>query len=179
MKSKFSLFLTILVLVWLAALAFYCLNRVSPVKEDTAVAEQLKASIEAYKTEYRRLPGTNEHSRVDVDLETDQPFMSLLLVNGQKSDPKASPGGTVFFSTKLAVQDPKTGYWQNGVLTNPGGTGGLFDSKGNYFRLRVDSDGDGKVYSPIDNEPINASVIVWSAGKDGRFESWRDNSKTW
>lgn len=55
----------------------------------------------------------------------------------------------------------------------------LLDSEGNLFRLRFDTNNDDVIYSPIDNETLKNRVLIWSAGRDGKFETWRDNARSW
>lgn len=55
----------------------------------------------------------------------------------------------------------------------------LVDINGKFFRIRLDANKDGIVHCPTDNEPVSASFLIWSAGRDGKFETWADNAKSW
>ena len=61
----------------------------------------------------------------------------------------------------------------------------VVDGWGNFFRVRLDMDGDGSIENPCLDEALEgraklkARVIVWSPGKDGNDETWEDNPKSW
>jgi hypothetical protein len=44
----------------------------------------------------------------------------------------------------------------------------------------LDYDGDGKIADPVHpGATIAASVIVYSAGPDRDYHTWKDNEKSW
>jgi len=55
----------------------------------------------------------------------------------------------------------------------------FYDQWGNLYRIRTDLDGDGRVPDPSGSGEIEETLLVWSAGPDGDFDTWEDNIKTW
>jgi hypothetical protein len=62
---------------------------------------------------------------------------------------------------------------------------GLVDMWGKRgYRIILDYNDDGKILNPakhLDSEPdeLTADVILYSAGKDGDFDTWKDNVMSW
>ena len=152
-----------------------------PTKNRYAVntAQNLKTAVASFFTEYRRFPGAGEDQTFDLDLASDSSLMDTLLGGDSLGAQEDNPRGIKFFAGRVAKQDPKTGKWKNGVSPDINGGSSLFDPWGNAYRVRLDTDGDQIVHSPIDNSPLNEGVIVWSAGPDGKAETWKDNLRTW
>lgn len=59
------------------------------------------------------------------------------------------------------------------------------DAWGGYYRVRFDSNYDGEMLNPNEDEvgegrmKLPNRVIIWSAGKDGKWDTWDDNIKSW
>jgi hypothetical protein len=86
----------------------------------------------------------------------------------------------------LAVGPPKIsapGVLGGGLETNPAtGEARLLDPWGNPYKIRIDTNGDGKLADPELGASVTVhhqSVIIWSAGPDGDFTTWPDNVKSW
>jgi hypothetical protein len=148
-------------------------------KSDQLVIRALHQAITSYYTINQRFPNVADRQTNDLDLQTDYSFMIHIASPKEAKPDPASPTKAPLFAGIPAVKDPKTGQWLNGLTLEIPETGGLFDQRGNLFRIRLDATGDGKVYSPINNQPLNERILIWSAGKDGKFETWRDNARTW
>ncbi|WP_050028180.1 hypothetical protein [Verrucomicrobium sp. BvORR034] len=85
---------------------------------------------------------------------------------------------------KTRFYDPPEGKkGKNGLWRAPadGQQMQLRDPWGGPYRIRSDSDGDGKIVNPEDpaGERIFSSVILYSAGPDQDFDTWKDNVTSW
>lgn len=146
-------------------------------------AFNLKNAISAYYTEYRKYPVPGEPEG-DTSLQSDHALMDVLL----GSDPEAEDDGLnprriAFFTGKQAKPMGK-GKFRKGVHLEEGGRGELWDPWGNYYRVVLDTDHDNRVEKPewdktSDSAELPESILVWSAGPDGDFDTWQDNVKTW
>lgn len=147
--------------------------------KDSNTANQVGFAVSEFFTEYQRFPGMSEAGESDQDFETDDQFLTSLLGTEPAVLADVNPRGIAFFSGQMAKHDPGSGRFRSGIRMSPNGRGELFDNFGNYYRVRVDANRDGAINSPIDNNPVSERVLVWSAGRDGNFETWQDNIKTW
>ena len=141
-------------------------------------AFNLRNAIHSYATEYRRLPGFEPPQSYDVDVQSDDEFMDYLLASERGKRTGCNARSIAFFADKPARKNAN-GTYIKGIAANGYGGGALWDPWGNHYRIRIDANADGRVADPMTNEPIEASVLIWSAGKDGKFEIWKDNPKTW
>ena len=55
----------------------------------------------------------------------------------------------------------------------------LYDPWGGLYLVRLDGDGDGFVADPEHGGRLAQMVIIWSAGRDGDPNTWKDNVKSW
>jgi len=138
------------------------------------MALQVRQSIAAYYTEYRRYPlppGTA--SGGDVTVETDETLMDILLgADGNKYNPRR----IAFFAGKKAKGK------MNGLVMNASGGGALYDPWGERFSVTIDTDYNNRVEAPGrdgNNEIVPQSVVVWSTGKDGPEGDRKDWITTW
>ena len=64
-------------------------------------------------------------------------------------------------------------------------TFGIVDGWGHYFRIRLDSDGNKELDNPHPGQVAEGRtrmvkrVLVWSAGKDGNWNTWEDKPMSW
>ena len=150
---------------------------------DVARAEnsacQLKSSISSYVAEYRRFPLRSGEE--DIDGDSGHALMDILLGSDpSRLDSEANPRGIVFFAGRRALEEPKN-VFRRGISFDPAdGTGQLWDPWGNLYRYRFDNDGDGRVENPAQpDQRLPDTILVWSAGPDGDYETWEDNVITW
>jgi prepilin-type N-terminal cleavage/methylation domain-containing protein len=74
--------------------------------------------------------------------------------------------------------------WVSGLVLEEGNTEAV-DGWGNYFSMQLDSNYDGEMENPNLDEvgdgrqKLSNKVIIWSAGKDGKEDTWEDNIKSW
>ncbi|MEQ1840084.1 MAG: hypothetical protein ABL994_06735 [Verrucomicrobiales bacterium] len=151
-------------------------------KADRSHAENtsfvLKNAIAAFHTEYRDYPLLDPANDRTVDSSHD--LTDILL----GSDEHAKNGGRnprrIDFYSDRAARPMEGGRHRKGITLDETGGGELWDPWGRFYRVRFDSDGNGKVENP--GKPgtfLPESILVWSAGKDGDFDTWEDNVKTW
>jgi hypothetical protein len=143
-----------------------------------STAYNLKNAITAYFTEYREYPLRSPD--IDITVDTRSRLMAILLgSDAERSEDGRNHRGIAFYTDK-AAKTTKEGRFYNGISLDENGGGFLWDTWGNPYRVRVDSNFDNKVDDPESpGSTIPESVVVWSAGKDGDFETWDDNVKTW
>jgi hypothetical protein len=149
-------FTVVLVVVVVAILLVDISHRpsVSPrVTEARITMASLRTSIKAYSNEYGHLPPLSP----DGLYETAATNAKLIrMLTAQDSD--ANPGKIAYFEARTA-RNHRAGIDLDGTLMDPWG---------NFYRVRIDADGDRKIANPYSDGPaIEDSVIVWSLGKDG------------
>lgn len=152
-----------------------------PVNSDRTRAENtahnLKNSISAYFTEYREYPLRSPD--VDLTVDTRHQIMDILLGSEKEKPRERNPRGIAFYTDKAAKPMKGEGY-RNGVVLDSQGGGELFDSWGKHYRVRFDTDFDNRIENPeAAGTLLPDSIAIWSAGKDGDFDTWKDNVKTW
>ncbi len=115
-----------------------------------------------YQTEYNRWP---EAYKNDGGGSTDKNWVALM----------APPPGTSSPGNPKRVQFFEAG---GGALNQ---AGAFADPWGNAYRFAFDRTGSGEVRSPNEDSDdiIRGSVVAWSAGPDGNFETWDDNVLSW
>ena len=145
-----------------------------------STAYNLKNAIAAFYTEYRQYPGVTAPEGPDIDLGSGHRLMDILF----GSDKEAGQGGVnprgISFYVDKAARPLANGKSRKGVVLDSDGGGTLWDPWGNFYRVRVDASFDNRVDNPESpGSPLPESIIVWSAGKDGDFNTWKDNVRTW
>ena len=138
----------------------------------------LKNAIAAYQTEYREYPLPD--SANDLTVESGHALMEVLF----GSDAQKAPGGRnprgIAFYTDRAAKPYRDGRFRKGITLDDSGACELWDPWGNHYRVRFDTNGDGKVENPeAPGTHVPEPIAVWSAGPDGDFETWDDNVKNW
>lgn len=150
---------------------------------DQNAARNLKTAISAFHTEYRRYPLGEEKMTFDIDGDTGEELMKVLTgLDGDEKD-SLNPRRITFFTGMLARKRLDGSFVKGIELSLDGKSAKYWDHWGNLFRVRLDTDGNRRVANPgdpdIDSSVIPESILVWSAGKDGDFSTWKDNVKTW
>ena len=141
----------------------------------------LRTAISAYYTDYRHYPLEVGIMDSDLDFESGEELMTVLMsLDSESSDPGSCPRSITFFSGRLATQN-WDGEFTNGVqMLNEGKSAKLWDPWGNIYRVRLDTNNDKRVADPFNPSlQIPETILVWSAGKDGDFSTWKDNVIIW
>jgi len=138
----------------------------------------LKDAISAYRTEYLEYPLLDPAN--DLTVESGHALMDVLFgSDAQKAPSGRNPRGIAFYTDKKAGR-MGDGRFRKGVTVDATAAGELWDPWGNHYRVRLDTNGDGKIENPeATGKRIIESILVWSAGPDGDFETWKDNVKSW
>lgn len=134
----------------------------------------IEIGIKSYKTEYLRLP--NIASSDATVIETRGPLLAILLAEDTAQN-----------SRQIRFWDPPGFKAQNraGAARTSQGEWELRDPWGNFYRIQLDVDEDGRISNPAKgaraDEPdvLISDVIVYSAGADGDFATWKDNVRSW
>jgi type II secretory pathway pseudopilin PulG len=139
----------------------------------TLVMSNLREAFLNFKTKYTRLPITlPDETTVQ---ETKGTFLAALVAVDPVSNPE-----NISFLNQPAVLKPT-----EHVSRNAQGEWELRDPWGNLYRLQLDLNEDGKFPRPAGNDgPAEAAIIppglvIYSAGPDGKFETWQDNLRNW
>jgi hypothetical protein len=135
-------------------------------------------SIDSFRQEYGRLP---QLSTLDQEILTDSAgaieLLIILLGKEEVSDSMQNKRQIPFANFKVNRSKKKGGLIYRGG-DNGGRPEGLYDSWGNPFFLRMDTDRDGRIEDPFKGSDIQKSVIVYSYGKDGKAGGG-DDIQTW
>jgi hypothetical protein len=118
-------------------------------------------------------------------------YGNLPAVATEEIDPIASGGEII--SILYGGNTRKINFWEppqpqlngGGAAKNPAGAWELHDPWGHLYRIHLDKDGDGQIPNPAagsaTGEPnmIQGPVLIYSAGPDGDFATWKDNVCSW
>ncbi|MEM6820697.1 MAG: type II secretion system protein [Verrucomicrobiota bacterium] len=158
-----ELLVVITIIGILAGLAFPAIQgalNAAKKAEANAMANQLKIALTSYQTEYGIWPTVlDTSSEVESD---DTTLYNILIGDSSTTSSGQNPRRIVFMEF-------------NSKSLNPSGSGFL-DPWKNTYRIKVDHDYDNQITDP-GSITINASIIVWSNGKDGSFQT--NDPKTW
>lgn len=143
---------------------------------DTNTAFNVKIAISTFFTEYRNFPLQFEPG--DLTIPTDQTLMTILCSPDHHIAERTNPRRITFFTGREArFSDRK---YRNGLQITDSDEILVWDSYGNHFMVRMDTDADNQIADPENQtENIQEAIVVWSAGPDGDFSTWQDNIKTW
>ena len=130
------------------------------------------------------LPGGDR----DTDTSPSHGFTAVLMgKEGETADRQNERNVDYAEYIKPAKQQKGTAWnHSNGVVTlSTGASYGIVDAYGNPFRIRLDTNGDQRLANPNPDQAAQGTavlakrVIVWSAGKDGDWNTWDDNLMSW
>lgn len=139
-----------------------------------AVMKGLEIAIKSYRTEYQKLPGVRTTDEFPV--QSRGCLVAILLAEDTAKNPR-----------QIRFFDPPPFKPNNrsGIAKNAQGEWELRDHWGHFYRIHLDSDSDGLIPNPAkgsrDYEPdvLTSDVIIYSAGKDGDYATWKDNVLSW
>ncbi len=150
-----------------------------------STALDLTNAINTYFTEYRKLPyQASESDDAEISLNSDQTLMNVLCASPSEMEENGlSPRGIVFFTGGNA-KPLGEGRFHSGLKIAEDGSVELFDPWGEYYRVILDGDSNGRIKKPSwdktnSSYEIANSILVWSPGPDGEDEEAKDNVKTW
>ncbi len=146
-----------------------------------STAYHLKNAIATFHTEYRDYPLTSPSG--DFTTDSGHTLMDILLGAAPHKVPGGrNPRGIAFYADKEA-KPMAGGRFRKGITYHPAtGTGELWDPWGNLYRVRLDTDHNRRVENPevpATSAFLPETILVWSAGPDGDFDTWADNIKSW
>lgn len=171
------LFLTVILVVIVPAMFSGIPGHGNPNSRAENTAHNLKNSISMFFTEYREYPLRSPD--LDITADTRRDLMDILLGAENERGKSRNPRGIAFYTDK-AAKPTEDGRFHKGIRLDSDGGGELWDTWGNHYRVRMDTNFDNQTESPeATGALLPESILVWSAGKDGKFETWKDNVKTW
>jgi type II secretory pathway pseudopilin PulG len=131
-------------------------------------------AVKGYQTEYNRLPSsqspppTTDNSPGYETTDAEGKSMIEILTG---TDTKNNPRGIAFY-------EPPPTRTKGGGYTASGGLVDIWGARG--YIIIFDYDGDGNISDPEHpGATISEPVIIYSAGPDGDFNTWKDNVTSW
>lgn len=180
-----ELLVVITIIGILAAFLFPAANSVMEKAQRShaeTTAQNLKNSISAYFTEYRKYP-VESSEKTESAMRSDSTLMDILLgSDSEKERGGLNPRGIAFFTDKQA-KPMGSGKFRKGITLEADGGGELWDPWGEYYYVQMDVDYNNRTEKPTwdqsDAQVLPDSILVWSAGKDNDEMTSKDNIKTW
>lgn len=159
------------------------MNHVKKTKTETT-ATNLRNAINAYFTEYRKLPYDAKSNQGDtVQLQSDEVLMNILCGMDTPEAIALNPSRNVYYTDRNARRLDESRY-HSGLRIDESGNAFLYDVWGEYFQVILDGDANGRVDKPSWDEKtasheITSSILVWSKGADQDGETGKDNIRIW
>ncbi|MDB6134725.1 MAG: hypothetical protein JWM59_2968 [Verrucomicrobiales bacterium] len=162
-------------------------------KTDTRVlCKGIQEAVTQFYGDYNRLPWSPTRTAgEDTDTDTSAAAGMIRILTGK--DTMRNSRNTNYLEGMKAAK-ARTGIrqaeakgsnkWVSGLVVDDSAPEAV-DGWGGYYRIRMDSNRDGEVANPNPDEAaagrlrLSTWAIVWSAGKDGKWETWGDNVKSW
>ena len=164
-------------------------------KEAQVMAVAIRNSVEQFLADYGRLPvpekAGNRGGVTDSDTSSIEGLATILIGKESGTTPRQNLQGVDYLEgikpAKLSKKAGTPHAGSNGLIIDEKGVNwySIVDRWGNFYRVRLDTNGDGFVENPDINDvaegrtKLKRRVIVWSPGKDGKEETWSDNPKSW
>ena len=159
---------------------------------EPAAAVAISNAVQQFRADYDRLPLPSGPLPAGGDRDTDTSpahgFVAVLLGKEWRMGDHQNMRNTNYVEgTKPAKPKPGGDYpWKDGLIFDATtGAYGVVDYQGKPYRLRLDTNSDKQLANPNPDEVVKGrptlskQVIVWGAGKDGKWETWDDNPKSW
>lgn len=139
-----------------------------------SVVRSLDIAIRGYKIEYLQLPRVASSDAIFI--ESRGTLLAVLLAESTAEN-----------SRQIRFWDPpRYEAWSRaGATKTRQGEWELRDPWGRFYRVQLDVDQDGVIPNPAKgarkNEPdvLHSDVIIYSAGQDGDYTTWKDNVLSW
>jgi type II secretory pathway pseudopilin PulG len=158
----------------LAIPSFERARQASKKKQAFAEMREVKLAVEAFKAEYQRVPvipaplATLDGEERDSSDSNGQLLLSILLGEDEGQNPKKIH----FWKNPPPSDGTGAGYTEKGGLIDAWGTNG--------YRILLDDNNDGRIADPEKiRGDVSAAVLLYSAGPDGDFSTWKDNLRSW
>ncbi len=129
-------------------------------------------AVVQYEMEYGHVPPAADGTK-DHDMETDSSAAAKLIFMLIGKDKAANPNSQNFVGDINETTDSKDG------MERTENSAALWDPWGHPYRVLMDTNEDGLLKDPETGIQVKLKVLVWSAGKDGDFNTWQDNLKSW
>ncbi len=178
-----ELLVVISIIVVLAAMTLTAISMVtkrSRTLQTQAHATGLLQAIQAFHTNYNRLPDAGAPGdELRVEGQSGSELLIILLGKEEVGSPMQNKNQIVFLHVGETTVKTK-----GGLLYSSGGKGatpvGLYDAWGNALYVKFDTAGKGEIEDPLKpgNVVRDHSVIVYSYGADGK-PGTSDDIKTW
>jgi type II secretory pathway pseudopilin PulG len=169
-----GLFCVIIIAV-LASLAVPTFARIQArAKAAQAMAQMkgLELAVKGYQTEYSKLPTAISPEDKDEQQAVEAKGVMIDTLTGK--DLSKNPRQISFYEPST----PKGG--KSGGVINARGELEIRDPFGNLFLMHFDWNGDGLVPNPeYPGADVSQPVIIYSAGPDGDYNTWKDNVRSW
>lgn len=164
-----GLFVAIIVGV-LAAIAvptFYKVQAKGRAVKTKAAIRDLEFAIKQYQVHYNKLPGLGETDE-EMIVETRGAVLDIIMG-------KLGPNAIQFYEPPPAYASGK-----GRLITNDAGEFELHDPFGKMYHMHFDWNGDGNIPDPENpGATIAEPVIIYSAGPDLDYSTWKDNVISW
>lgn len=157
-------------------------------KEASVMAAALAHAVSQFHADYGKLPelpGAFALQGSDVQADTSSGHILIRILAGKEpaTGARQNPREVNYLEgIKPAKGLPKPGPhgdWINGLVCMPPDFS-VIDPWGLPFRVRLDTNGDGMLANPVpESPPLAAKALFWSAGKDGDWDTWDDNPRSW
>ncbi|HWB05332.1 MAG TPA: type II secretion system protein [Verrucomicrobiales bacterium] len=188
LRPGFTLVELLVVIAIIAALVtgafgafFFAIER-ARFADSQSMARTVANAVDQYENQYDLLPLPASATQ-GTDCESDTTAPEGLVATLLGIDTTQNSRKTNFLG------DPKTasitGGKRVGGLIRDSENVSLVDSWGTPYKVTIDLDGNGRITNPnpeeasAGNPELYRSVIVYSAGKDRDFGTWKDNVTSW
>ena len=171
-NSQRNVALIIIIILALLAATFFVpvMSRSTRYPIEKVEIKGLELAIKGYHTEYNRFPPldiTDENQFI----ESKGLLIEILTAKGETGNPR----GIAFYDPQSRSTRPKLNGSSEAVDKM-----NVRDPRGYPYRIYLDWNDDGRIANPKDPSSfISSSVIVYSAGPDGDYNTWQDNFTSW
>ncbi len=166
-------------------------------KEAAIMAVTIGNSVDQFYGDYNKLPKPESASEGDdseTTTEASEGLVMVLLGKEGDADTVQNPRKTDYLDGLKQAKPSKrkrdpgasagSDKWANGLVYEQDQFE-IVDGWGNYYKVVLDTNYDKELENPNSEEVAEGRpilprrVAVWSAGKDGKEDTWIDNVKSW